>query len=63
MDENKKPEPPAGYRLLKNGELKEVGDLSWHPTRKKWDKVLAKESELRAFSAPNRERFYCRKID
>jgi hypothetical protein len=63
MDENKKPEPPAGYRLLKNGEVIKVGDLRWVPTRKEWVEIGAGLGERRAFTAPSRERFYCRKID
>ncbi|PYI91021.1 MAG: hypothetical protein DMF03_04025 [Verrucomicrobia bacterium] len=56
--EEKKPDLPAGARLLNVGETIEDGDLHWQPTVKHWVAVTPQgEEKVEA----GQHGFYCRK--
>lgn len=56
--DEKKPELPAGARLLKTGEIIEDGDLHWQPAAKHWVAVTPQGEER---VEPAQEGLYCRK--
>lgn len=56
--DQKKPELPAGARLLNVGDIIQDGDLHWQPAVKHWVAVTPQGEEK---VEPGQYGFYCRK--